>query len=54
MVLGFRDETVPGVKHTLVATQGVGGEVAEDKDEDFICEDVYFVPLIGGLLLHLD
>ena len=45
---------VLGARHTFAATQGVGGEVAEDKDEDFICEDVYFVPLIGGLLLHLD
>jgi len=52
-VLGFRDEAVPGVTHTLVATQGAGGEVVEDKDQDIIYEDVYFIPLVGGLLLHL-
>ena len=54
MVLGFRDEVVPGATHTLAATQGVGDEVAEDKDQYFIYQDIYFVPLIGGLLLHLD
>ena len=54
MVLGFGDEAVPGVTHTLVATQGADGEVAEDKYHDFIYEDVYFIPLVGGLLLHLD
>ena len=53
-MLEFRDEAVPGVTHTLAATQGAGGEVAEDKDQDFVCQDVYFVPLIGCLLLHLD
>jgi hypothetical protein len=26
MVLGFRDEAVPGATHTLAAAQGVGGE----------------------------
>ena len=36
MVLGFRDEAVPGATHTLAATQGAGGEVAEEKDQDFI------------------
>jgi hypothetical protein len=25
----------------------------EDKDQDIICEPLYFVPLVGGLLLHL-
>ena len=40
--------------HTLVAVQGAGGEVVEDKDQDFVCEDVYFIPLVGGLLRHLD
>jgi hypothetical protein len=54
MVLGFGDEAVLGATHTLVVAQGVGGEVAEDKDQDFICEDVYFIPLVGGLFLHLD
>ena len=37
--------------HTLAAAQGAGGEAAEDKDQDIICEDVYFIPLVGGLLL---
>ena len=53
MVLGFEDEAVPGMTHTLVVAQGDGGEAAEDKDQDIIYEDVYFVPLVGGLL-HLD
>jgi hypothetical protein len=52
-MLGFRDEAVPGVTHTLAATQGAGGEAAKDKDRDIIYEDIYFVPLVGGLL-HLD
>jgi hypothetical protein len=41
-------------RHTLVAAQGVGGEVVEDKYQDFVYQDDYFVPLVGGLLLHLD
>jgi hypothetical protein len=41
-------------RHTLVAAQGVGREVMEDKDQDIVYEDVYFVPLVGGLLLYLD
>ena len=53
IVLRFGDEAVLGATHTLAAAQGVGGEVAEDMDQYFICDDVYFVPLVGGLL-HLD
>ena len=53
MVLGFRDEAVSRATHILAATQGAGGEVVEDKDQDIIYEDVYFIPLVGGLL-HLD
>ena len=53
-MLGFGDEAVLGETHTLAAAQGADGEVAEDNDQDFVCEDVYFVPLVGGLLLHLD
>jgi hypothetical protein len=53
-VLGFRDKAVPGATHILAAAQGAGGEAAEDKDQDIVYEDVYFVPLIGGLLHHLD
>ena len=37
MILGFRDEVVPGVADTLAAVQGVDGEVAEDKDQDMVC-----------------
>jgi hypothetical protein len=54
MVPRFRDDTVPGATHTLVAAQGADGEAAEDKDQDIVYEDVYFVPLVGGLLLHID
>ena len=54
MVLGFGDEVIPGATHILVAAQGAGGEAAKDKDQDIVYEDVYFVPLVGGLLLHLD
>jgi hypothetical protein len=39
-------------RHTLTAAQGARGETAEDKDQDIVYEDVYFVPLVGGLLLH--
>ena len=53
-MLGFGDETVPRATHTLASAQGAGGEAAKDKDQDIIYEDVYFVPLVGGLLLHLD
>ena len=53
MVLRFRDEMVLGATHTLAAAQGAGGEVAEDKDQDIVYEDVCFIPLVGGLLLHL-
>ena len=53
-MLGFGDEAVPGATHTLAAAQGTGGEAAEDKDQDIVYEDVYFIPLVGGLLLHLD
>jgi hypothetical protein len=49
-VLEFRDEAVPGATHTLAAAQGVGGEVTEDKDQDIVYEDAYFVPFVGGLL----
>ena len=52
MVLGSRDEAIPGVTDTLVATQGAGGEASEDEDQDMVCEDGHFVPLVGGLL-HL-
>jgi len=31
----------------------MGGEVLEDVDEDMVYEDDHFVPLVGGLLLHL-
>jgi len=53
-VLGFGDEVVPGAIDTLAATQGAGSEALEDEDEDMVYEDSHFVPLVGGLLLHLD
>ena len=46
MVLG---ETDP-----LATTQGAGGEALEDEDEDMVYEEGHLVPLIGGLLLHLE
>ena len=54
MVLGFRDGAVLGATDTLVAAQGVGYETLEDEDEDMVCEDGHFIPLVGGLLLHLE
>ena len=54
MVIGFRDNAVLGATDTLAAEQGAGGEATEDEDQDMVCEDGRFVPLIGGLLLHLD
>jgi hypothetical protein len=53
MVLGFRDEAVPGATDTLAAAQGAVDEVLEDEDEDMVYEDGHLVPLVGGLLLHL-
>jgi hypothetical protein len=41
-------------RHTLAVAQGAGSETAEDKDQDIVYEDVYFVPLVSGLLLHLN
>jgi hypothetical protein len=52
-VLKFEDEAILGATHTLVATQGAGGEATEDKDQGVVYEDVYYIPLVGGLL-HLD
>jgi hypothetical protein len=42
------------VTNTLAGAQGVGGEAAKDEDQDMVCEDGHFVPLVRGLLLHLD
>ena len=53
MVLGSRDEAIPGVTDTLVATQGASNEATEDEDEDMVYEDGHFIPLVGGLL-HLN
>ena len=41
-------------RHALAAAQGAGGEAAEDEDQHMVCEDGHFIPLVGGLLLHLD
>ena len=54
MVLGFGDEMVLGATDTLATTQGAGGETLEDEDEDMVCEDGLFVPLVRALLLHLE
>jgi hypothetical protein len=35
-------------RQTLVATQRVGDEVAEDEDQDRVCEYGHFVPLVGA------
>ena len=48
MVLGFREEAVPGATDTFAAAQGADGEALEDKDEDMVCEDGHFVPLVGA------
>jgi hypothetical protein len=38
-------------RHThLQLHKGVGGEATEDKDQDIVYEDAYFVPFVGGLL----
>ena len=52
-VLGFGDEAVLGATDTLAAAQGAGDEALEDEDKDMVYEDNHFVPLVGGLLLHL-
>jgi hypothetical protein len=54
MVLGFRDEAVLGATDTLAAAQGASDEALEDEDKDMVCEDNHFLPLVGGLLLHLE
>ena len=54
MILGSRDEAILGATDTLAATQGASGEAAEDEDQDMVCEDGHLVPLVRGLLLHLD
>jgi len=36
MILGSRDEAIPGAIDTLAATQGAGGETAEDEDQDMV------------------
>ena len=45
---------VLGAVDTLAAAQGASGEAAEDEVQDMVCEDGHFIPLVGGLLLHLD
>ena len=51
MILGSRDEAIPGATDTLAATQGADGEAAKDEDQHMVCEDGHFVPFIEGLLL---
>ena len=50
MVVGVRDEMVPGATDTFAAEQGAGGEATEDLDKDMVCEGGHNVPLVGGLL----
>ena len=35
-ILGSRDEAILGAKDTLATAQGVGGEAAEDEDQDMV------------------
>ena len=35
-ILGSRDEAILGATDTLVAAQGVSGEVAKDEDQDMV------------------
>jgi hypothetical protein len=53
MVLRSQDEAALGATDTCSCIRS-GGEAAEDEDEDIVCEDGHFVPLIRGLLLHID
>ena len=48
MVLGFRDEAVPGVIDTLAAAQGVGSEALEDEDEDIVYRMATSFLLLGA------
>ena len=52
-VLGLGDKAVPRAIDTHAAAQGAGDEALENEDEDMVYEDGHFVPLVGGLLLHL-
>ena len=45
---------VLGAVNTLAAAQGASGEAVDNEDQDMVCEDGHFIPLVGGLLLHLD
>ena len=45
---------VLGAADTLAATQGVGGEVVEDEDQDMVYEDAHSLHLVGDCLLCLD
>jgi hypothetical protein len=54
MVLRSRDEAILGATDTLIAAQGADVEAAKDEDQDMVFQDGHFVPLVGGLLLHLD
>ena len=50
MVVVVLDEVVPGTIDTFVAEQGVGGEAAEDLDNDIVHEAGQCVSLVWGLL----
>jgi hypothetical protein len=51
-VLGVRDDVVPGATDTLAAAQGVGGEAAEDEDQDMVYVDAHSLHLVGDLLCN--
>ena len=53
MVLRFKDEAIPGVTDTIASAQGAGSEALEDEDEYMVYEDIHFIPLFDGLILHL-
>ena len=50
MVVVVLDEAVPGVTNTFATKEGAAREVAEDLDNDIVCEAGQCVPLVGGLL----
>ena len=50
MVVGVLNEVFPGVTNTFATEQGAGREVAEDLENDILCEAGQCVPLVGGHL----
>ena len=50
MVVGVRDEAVPGLGDQFAMEQEVGGEAADVLKNKILYEASHRVPLIGGLL----